>query len=91
MNQEHGRPEVQVTYLNTNEDANFHAEWGWTLQQVWDAAYDELKEAKKPDDLFKSASGVDLTPYLSMTVREAFEKKIAHPLKFEIRSATGGA
>ncbi len=91
MNEEHGRPEIQVTYLNTNEEVKFHAEWGWNLQQVWDAAYTELEETKKQGDLFKSASGTDLTPYLNKTVREVFDAKIVHPLRFEIRSATGGA
>lgn len=91
LNQEHGNPEVQVTYLSTNAEKKFHVEWDWTLQQVWDLAYEKLEEARKPKDLFKTEGGTDLTPYLAVTVRRAFEEKIARPFKFEIRSETGGA
>jgi hypothetical protein len=87
----HGNPRVEVLYLNTNAEVKFHASWSATLQRVWDEAYKELKEAKRPNDQFECQSGQSLMGMLSKTLEELRKEHVCQDRKFQIRSETGGA
>ncbi len=87
----HGEPEVEVIYLNTNEDAKFHEAWSRTAQQVWDDAYDKLGEQKKTGDQFETQDGKSLMPYLSLTLSQLRDQHISANRKFQIKCETGGA
>lgn len=85
------RPEVEVVYLNTNEEAKFHAAWENSLQHVWDRAYVELGETRREGDEFQCQDGHSLMSDLHLTLAELREKHICQDRKYAIRSATGGA
>ena len=84
-------PAVEVLYLNTNEEAKFHASWDATLQQVWDRAYIELGETRRDGDEIQCQEGESLMSDLGRTLAELRERHICPNRKFAIRSATGGA
>jgi len=91
-NQDHENgPAVEVLYLNTNEEAKFHASWNGTLQQVWDEAYTKLGETRHEGDEIQCQDGASLMGYLSLTLAELRDRHICQNRKFAIRSATGGA
>ncbi len=88
--------EVEVEVLNTksNREVKFEALWTSTLQQVWDAAYREFHppEQRDPQDKFQcQKAGVDLTPYLGLTVRQAHDQHICTNRHYQIVGGTGGA
>jgi NADH:ubiquinone oxidoreductase subunit len=84
-------PNVEVVYLNTNEEAKFHAHWHDTLQHVWDEAYKKLGETKREHDEFQCHDGHSLMGHLNQTLEELRERHICKDRKFAIRSETGGA
>ncbi len=85
-------PEVRITDLHTLHEAKFHASWDSTLQQVWDQAYQELGETKRPNDQLQCMKGgVDMTPYLSLTLRQLQEQHVCPDRHFQIHGASGGA
>jgi hypothetical protein len=84
-------PAVEVLYLNSNEEAKFHASWDTTLQQVWDRGYTELGESRREGDEIQCQEGASLMSYLSLTLEQLRERHICPDRKFAIRSATGGA
>lgn len=93
-NQDHDSkgPEVVVVDLHTAERAPFHMPWESTLQQVWDQAYKELKESPRPKDQLQCAKGgVDMTPYLALTLKELQDQHICQDRKFQIHGDSGGA
>ena len=94
MAQEHenqGNPVVHVLYLKTNDDTTFHVHWNTTLQQVWDQAYTELREAKQPGDTLECENGTKLGSYLGQTLEQLRDQKICVDRKFQIRGPSGGA
>ncbi|GAA0033993.1 MULTISPECIES: hypothetical protein [Bradyrhizobium] len=84
-------PLVEFEDVNSLETVTFHTSWETTLAAAWDKAAHKLKEPRKPDDRLQSASGHDLMPYLSLTLRELIDKKIVKALSFQIVGPTGGA
>ena len=84
-------PAVEVVYLNTNEEAKFHASWNDTLHMVWDMAYTALGETPRDGDEIQCQDGSSLMSYLSLTLAQLRDQHICENRKFEIRSATGGA
>ena len=89
--QGHQGPMVDFVYLKNNEEASFKVSWDDTLAQVWDKAYEELKEKRLPKDELECQSGTVLTPYLALTMRQLQEKHVCPNRKFQIKSETGGA
>jgi len=85
---------VHVKHLGEHEKENFKVPPAWTLQQIWDQAYLELKVAKQDRDLFqapqKKDNPVDLTPHLSLTLAAAQTAGLCD-VEFEIAAGTGGA
>ncbi len=84
-------PAVEVLYLNSNEEAKFHASWDATLQQVWDRGYTELGETRREGDEIQCQEGASLMSYLALTLADLRDRHICPGRKFAIRSATGGA
>jgi hypothetical protein len=84
-------PIVEVLYLNTNEDVQFHAAWEDTLAQVWEEAYERLQEKRRDGDEFQCQDGTSLLQYITLTLAQLREKHICQDRKFAIRSETGGA
>lgn len=89
--EKHGNPIVEFLYLNTNAEEKFHAQWSEKLSLVWDHAYDELKEVRKPNDLLECQNGESLMTHLDLTLEQLRERHICQARKFQIRSETGGA
>lgn len=89
--QDHGNPSVEFVYLNSNAEVKFHTNWNDKLLDVWNVAYDKLKEAKKPTDQLECQTGESLMAHLQLTLQELRERKICQARKFQIRSETGGA
>jgi hypothetical protein len=85
------RPAVEVIYLNTNEEAKFHAGWDDTLQQVWDRAYAELGETRRDGDELQCQDGGSLMGQLTLTLAQLRDQHVCPSRKYAIRSATGGA
>lgn len=84
-------PIVEVTNLNTNETVKFHVKWEDTLNQVWDEAYDELKETRNPGDQLLCEGGESLMGYLNSTLAQLRDQKVCQNRKYQIRRPTGGA
>lgn len=84
-------PLVEIVYLNSNEEAKFHASWDDTLQQIWDRAYQELGEGRREGDEIQCQDGASLMGYLSLTLEQLRERHLCEHRKFAIRSQTGGA
>lgn len=83
--------EVKVSYPNSLETVSFRFEWGGTLQQLWDMAYEELKEGRKPGDELLNDGGVSMAPYLGLTLLDAHDRHLCPGFIFVIKSETGGA
>jgi hypothetical protein len=82
-----------VTFLdlNTNETARFAVPGDVTLQRVWEMAYDELGEVKRPSDILEVLhTGQPLTSDLDKTVRY-LKEHLVHDLRFQIHGEKGGA
>ena len=86
-----GRPLAHVDDLNTNEEVQFHASWDDTLARVWDRAYSELGEARRPNDVLECDGGQPLAQYLGLTLAQLRDQHICPNRKFAIRGETGGA
>lgn len=85
---------VEVLNTKTNREARFDMPWTATLETVWNESYTKFRpaEQKDPADKFQCQnSGVDLTPHLSLTLRQAHEQHICPNRKFQIVGGTGGA
>lgn len=87
----HGQPGVEFVYLNTNAEIKFHAKWDDKLSLVWDKAYGELKETRRPNDQLECQTGESLMTHLDLTLQDLRERNICKARKFQIRSETGGA
>jgi hypothetical protein len=84
---------VHVRHLGEHEKESFKAELGWTLQQLWDRAYEELAIAKSDRDVLKAPSKpnpIDLMPHLGQTFQAARAQNLCDR-EFEIAAGTGGA
>ncbi len=90
-NDNHEHPSVEFVYLNTNAEVKFHAKWDEKLSLIWDNAYNELHEIRRPNDLLECQSGDSLMLHLELTLQGLRERKICKARKFQIRSETGGA
>ena len=88
---DNGQVEVQVKSLITGETKRFPANWDWTLQRVWDQAYEKLEEKKRTGDSFRCHDGTDMTPFLGLTLTQAREQHVCPDRHFEIRGPSGGA
>lgn len=86
-----GRVRVTVTYINTSETEDFRMPRSASLNQVFEKAYEVLGETRRPDDKFFCKGGLDLSPYLSLTLDELHRRKICRKRHYEIASETGGA
>lgn len=84
-------PVVEVLDLNTNREVKFHVSWTMTLQQVWDKAYEELKEGRRERDQLECRDGHSLSTYLSQTLEQLRQQHICPARKYQIRGETGGA
>jgi hypothetical protein len=84
-------PAVEVLYLNTNEEAKFHAGWSETVQSIWEKSYTALGEARREGDTFECQDGSSLMSQLGSTLEQLREQKICHGRKFQIRGPAGGA
>lgn len=85
---------VEVLNLKTNREVKFDVPWTLTLQQVWDQSLQEFvpHEHRDAQDKFQCQhKGVDLTPYLHLTVRQAVDQHICEDRKYQIVGGTGGA
>lgn len=86
----HG-PKLQFEHVASVQDVKFRVSWSDTLNVAWDTAYQKLGEDKRPDDRLQTDDGVDMMPFLGMTVRQLFDDKHAKSHKFQIVGPTGGA
>lgn len=82
---------VTFEHVNSLKEVKVHAGKNETLAQLWDEAYQELKEPRRPDDRLQTDEGRDVMPFLSLTLRELREKQGIKTRKFEIVGPTGGA
>jgi hypothetical protein len=62
-----------------------------TLKGTFAQAYTELKEKPRPEDRYLCEDGVDLSPYLDLTLEELHRRKICRKRRFQIAGPTGGA
>ena len=85
-------PLVDVLYVNSLDEVKFHMPWTATLNETWARAYHELEEPRQEGDKFQCREGaVDLTPYLTLTLRQLRERHICAARRFQIAGPTGGA
>ena len=85
---------VEVLNTKTNREAKFDVPWTATLQTVWNESYTKFHppEHKDAADKFQcQQGGVDLTPHLALTLRQAHEQHICVARKYQIVGGTGGA
>jgi hypothetical protein len=82
--------EVLVLYVPTSRSVKFTIDKNATLQQLFDKAYTDLGESKRPGDQYFCQNGVILTNELSRTV-EAAISGLCKGTNFEIRNQSGGA
>jgi len=84
---------VHVVHINETEKVKFEEPESATLQRVWDDAYLELKVDRKPKDIFQTGGEkpVSLMSHLSLTLKQAHEKKVISNYHFGIVHETGGA
>ncbi len=87
----HEEPLVEFEDVNAVETVDFRTPWDTKLNAAWDEAALKLEEPRKPTDRLQTPGGVDLMPYLGLTLRELKERKIVTALKFQIVGPTGGA
>jgi hypothetical protein len=96
QNKSHGDHDVSVhvKHLGEHEKANFKVPLTWTLQQIWDEAYNKLEISRQDRDVFQAPQEKDnprdLTPYLALTLEAAQAQGICKR-DFEIAAGTGGA
>lgn len=83
--------DVAFFYTGSNETARFAVPGDVSLQQAWDMAYIELKEARQPADTLEARdTGAPLADDLDKTVRYVKEH-VVHDLRFQIHAEKGGA
>lgn len=87
----HKEPRVEFEDVNAIETVDFRTPWDTKLTVAWNEAAVLLEEPRKPTDRLQTPEGVDLMPYLELTLRELEERKIVTALKFQIVGPTGGA
>src|SRR5207237_3555771 len=89
--EEHGNPVVEFLYLNTNAEVKFHSKWSDKLSLVWDHAYNELKEARKPNDVLECQNADSLAAHLDLALAQFRDPHICQAPNLQLRSATCGA
>ena len=87
----HEEAHVEFDDVNAVETVDFGTPWATKLTVVWDKAAVLLEEPRKPTDRLQTPGGVDLMPYLQLTLHELKERKIVTAFKFQIVGPTGGA
>lgn len=88
---EHGGQAVIFEHVNSLKEVKIHAAKELTLNDLWNEAYVELKEPRRPDDRLQTDDGKDLMPYLGLTLHQLREENGIKTRKFEILGPTGGA
>ena len=88
---EHGGQAVIFEHVNSLKEAKIHAAKDLTLNDLWNEAYVELNEPRRPDDRLQTDDGRDLLPYLGLTLRQLRDETGIKTRKFEILGPTGGA
>lgn len=89
--EDHGGGVVTFEHVNSLSEVKVHAGKDETLLALWDEAYVELKEPRRPDDRLQTDDGVDLMPHLGLTL-EALRQQLNIKTKhFQIVGPTGGA
>ena len=84
-------PRVTVEHINSLQEVKFHEAWDNTIQHLWDHAYIELHEPRRPQDRLQTEDGKDLTPYLGITLKNLHDDIGIKTHKFQIIGPTGGA
>lgn len=87
----HGGEAVTFEHVNSLKEVKIHAGKSETLTQLWDRAYTELKEPRRPDDRMQTDDGKDVMPYLALTLHQLRKEQGIKTHKFEIIGPTGGA
>jgi hypothetical protein len=82
--------EVTVVYVPASRSKTFPIDKNATLTQMFDKAYLELGEQKRPGDQYFCKNGNSLSSDLSRTV-ESVVRSVCKEPNFEIRGPTGGA
>lgn len=82
--------EVTVAYVPASRSKTFPVDKNATLTQMFDKAYVELGEQKRPGDQYFCKNGSSLSSDLGRTV-ESVVKSVCKEPSFEIRGPTGGA
>lgn len=91
-----GKPDevtIHVRHLGEHEKETFKAALSWTLQALWDRAYEELTITKSERDVLQAPSKpnpIDLMPHLGLTFAAARAQNLCDR-DFEIAAGTGGA
>lgn len=83
--------EVRVKSLKTGETIKFKVPETTTLQTVWDTGLTKLNETRTAGDIFRCASGEDLTGLLNQTLADVQKEKVCPNHHFEIKGPSGGA
>jgi hypothetical protein len=86
-----GHLPVHLLYVNTGERTKFSVPRTTTLHAVFQEAYKLLKEAQRAGDKYFCEGGLDLGPYLGLTLEELHRRKICTKRHYEIAGETGGA
>ena len=79
-----------IQHDDTGAVKSLDAPNGWTMAKVVEEGYKLLGETPKMGDRVE-AGGKDLTPYLSLKVKEFVEQGIAPDLVISIAGPLGGA
>jgi hypothetical protein len=87
----HHEPLVTFEDVNSTETVEFRTAWDTKLTMAWDEAARLLEEPRTNQDHLQTPEGLDLTPFLDLTLRQLEERKIVTALKFQIVGPTGGA
>lgn len=86
-----GGKAIAFEHVNSLKNVNVHAKKNETLGELWDEAYIKLEEPRRDGDRLQTDGGVDVMPYLSMTLSQLRDEQGIKTRKFEIIGPTGGA
>jgi hypothetical protein len=88
---EHDGVMVKVSYPNSLAKEAFKFGWDRIISDLWEKAYTELGEGRKPDDILLNGEGESLMEHLNLTLRQLHNQHLCPGFKFTIKSGTGGA
>jgi len=90
-NEKHGGQAITFKHVNSLQEVKIHANKEATLDELWNEAHAQLGEPRRPEDRLQTDEGVDVSPYLGLTLKQLRDEHGIKTHKFDIVGPTGGA